>query len=188
MTDKELEQRNMHLVTKLISEIIYPGSECQVYNEDNTESRILDIYNSIDLIIIKPFNPCLSAQIKFRRFKHYSYFKKNKDFLLKLYTEYISSGLKYDGDYYKCQADVFLYCFLNEEENKIIYWALIDYARLKQLFIKFGGWDKIDRRYIKEITPYSDKIKDTHSISISFQWLEMNDCIIKTSEDAEQLF
>ena len=174
----------MQYFLNVLTDVVYPGSSCEI-NQDKYNSKTLDQEVSMDAFVNQLDLPRQSIQIKCRRADKFKFFKRKKDLLLNIKKTH-DDGRTYEGDYTKCQSDLFMYGFSNgctpEDSTGLDYWALINYTNLKNKFIKFGGYKNVPGVFPKD---YRDGKIVTQFIVIP--WDFVRSCIIKTSETLEEI-
>jgi hypothetical protein len=66
-----------------------------------------------------------------------------------------------------------MYCFLNQEKTDVIYWALINWSKLRDKFNSVGGWENlIGTKWIDS----TDK-DGTISKCIIVPWFHIRNCL-----------
>ena len=143
--DREFEATTIPYFTDELETIVYPHSKCSV-GSDKYDNKALDQGVSLDLLIKRQYFPTQSVQVKCRRGGKYKYFLRKRDIVLNI-GKIADNGKKYEGDYYKCQANLFMYGYANadkkEHVTKLLYWVLIDYNKLRDKFFDVGGYKNI---------------------------------------------
>lgn len=184
--DMEFENNYKPLITNLISNIfevvnhIKPSKvSYSTYNKDSGQNAA-DRFSSIDVNVSTPGLPNDTIQIKGRRFKQFNFFKRNPDLMISL-KKVFKSGFECDGDYVKCNSRYYLYVFLNENQNGIIYWSLINWYKLREKFNMVGGWKNLHGVFSKDITDGDGTV----STCIVIPWFHVRDCIIVDKDQFE---
>jgi len=182
--DREFERATLPYFIDILSNNVYPNSTIEV-NQNKDNSKTLDQEVSMDAFIKQDRLPHQSIQMKSRRFKNYKFFKWEKDFPLNI-GKITTDGKIYEGDYYKCQSNLFMYGFVNGDDpasvTELVYWAVINYSKLRDKFLDIKGWRNIPNVKRKE---YKDDSITCHFIVIPWNFIQ--DCLIITSETQHTL-
>ncbi len=182
--DREFEAACMPYFIDALKTHVFPHSEFHTESE-KYDNKALDQGVSLDIFVTRKEFPTQTIQVKSRRGKNYKFFKHEKDFPLSI-EKFATNDRYYPGDYYKCQANMWMYGFGNADNpeylTSLLYWVLIDYNKLRDKFFEVGGYKNIPG---VKIQPHEER--NILSYFMIIPWSFITPCIMASSEKLDMV-